>query len=430
MSKEKRTARIFILLFLSLSLLPSMGMLIFGGSKAGANEILAPRPHFVKNGSVNTAYLSDLSAYVSDRFFLRQEAITLRNRLSAGLFATSPNEKVALGRQGWLFYAEPLVSEPLTEREAWCAAENLRLIQEAAEEKGSAFLFVLCPNKSTLCPDKLRSGSPSEDGELLEGLLGEKGVAFCSLYDVLQGREELFYATDSHWNALGAAAAAERILAGLGREASYPAAAFTTDGVHAGDLSEMLYPAAPVTEPAHSYPFTYRYTSAYRAPNDPTITAEGTGSGTLFCYRDSFGNDLHPFLAEDFAASTFSRKAAFDLTGLEADVLLIEIVERNIDHLYTYDHTYPAPARQADISAAVPAAPLTAKTTEAGELTRISGKVEDADCAPLYLLCGGKLYACAPRPDGFSLCLPELAGELSLVYQKAGVMYIAPLTVQ
>lgn len=429
MFQRKGSAALLLILFLALSLVPSVGMMIFGGSRAGANEILAPRPRLrERDGTLNTEFLTDCSDYLSDRFFLRQEAITLRNRLSTDLFATSPSPKVALGREDWLFYAETLEAAPRSDAELWRAGENLKLLQEYAQSRGSRFLFVLCPNKASLCPDAIRSGSPTGDGQRFEQLLDTLEVAHCSLYEVLQGREELFYHTDSHWNGKGAAAAADAILAELDMEGGFARGPFTEGAGHAGDLSEMLYPAAPAVETDYSYPFRFTYTSKYKAPNDPLITAEGSGKQTLYCYRDSFGNDLHPYLAESFAASTFSRKTAFDLTGETCDVLLIELVERNISYLSRYEHTYPAPERSIELST-VEGEPLTAKRSEAGALIRLSGELAGYDPAPLYLRVGGQLYECAPTESGFTLCLPELSGEAALIYQLDGVRYAAPLTI-
>ena len=337
------------------------------------------------------------------------------------LFSTSPNEKVTLGKKDWLFYAETLSGEALSDRELWCAAENLRLLQEYAQSRGSEFLFVLCPNKSTLCPEAVKSGTPSADGARFEALLTDAGVSHSSLYPALTGRTDCYYRTDSHWNGKGAALAADAIFASLGRGTDFAAGPFTEGGGHAGDLSEMLFPASPTVETDYTYGFTYRYTSNYHGPSDLTIAAEGEGSGSLFCYRDSFGNDLHPYLAEGFQSAVFSRKTAFDLTEPDADVLLIELVERNIEYLYTYDHAYPAPVRDAKIEAEKAEA-IECSVSQAGALTRVSGKLEDADDAPLYLLSGGTLYECAPRPDGFTVCVEEFGGG-SLLYRQGGQYY-------
>lgn len=430
MSVKKQATYVFLFLFLLLCLTPSLGMLIFGSSKPAANELRTPKPAFTEeDGSFNLDYFSQLSDYLCPRLFLRQEAITLRNLLSVKLFATSPTEKVSLGRGDWLFYSETLHDDPLSERELWCAGENLRLMQEYTESSGKRFLFVLCPNKASVCPASLVNENSFSDGLNLENKLDELGVSYSSLFYTLYDREDFFYHSDSHWNGLGAAAAADVILAALDRPSHYGEGSFTPGEGHSGDLSAMLFPASPQVEQDWLYPFTFRYTSHFQSPSDPTITTESDGSGSLFCYRDSFGNDLHPYLAESFATAVFSRKADYDLMQPEAELLLIELVERNIDYLYRYNHTYPAPERELTFDTEA-APPVEASVSEAGTLIRISGSLNVFDDAPLYLLTGDKLYECAPKPTGFTLCLPDFNGEAKLIYQQNGLFYAAPLHIK
>ena len=115
---KSKAAFLFILLFLLICLVPSAGMLFFGPSGALANEIPARTPEPVQEGKPNMAYLTELTDYVSDTFFLRRELITGYAGLKA-LFGQSADEDVVTGRDGWLFYGDEMAdyagSEPLTE---------------------------------------------------------------------------------------------------------------------------------------------------------------------------------------------------------------------------------------------------------------------------------------------------------------------------
>ena len=75
---------VLIALFLALSLLPSLGMIVFGASESSANEILASKPAIVtKDGRFNAKILSDVSDYIADRFAFRQNFVTAWSRLNA-----------------------------------------------------------------------------------------------------------------------------------------------------------------------------------------------------------------------------------------------------------------------------------------------------------------------------------------------------------
>ena len=352
--KKRILSLLFIVLFFAACLVPSVGLALTGGSPAGANEALAPKPRVQnRDGSFNADVLSDLSAYVDSRFSLRQESITVWAALNAALLNTSATEDVLLGSDGWLYYAPTLPdytrTEPMTDEELWSAAQTLYLIQEAVEAKGGQFLFTIAPNKNSLydghMPSLPREDAPS-DAERLAVLLEEMGVHYLDLFAVFRAQgEELYFPTDSHWNGKGAALAADAILAALGREGGYFAGDFDT-GTHTGDLYEMLYPAGTDTDPDYVYAPGFTFTASSQNPDNITITTESpAGQGELLLYRDSFGRNLYPYMAERYAAATFSRRTSYDPAPLpEGGDLVIELVERNLRYLNIY-----APALTEDI---------------------------------------------------------------------------------
>ena len=203
---KSKAAFLFILLFLLICLVPSAGMLFFGPSGALANEIPARTPEPVQEGKPNMAYLTELTDYVSDTFFLRRELITGYAGLKA-LFGQSADEDVVTGRDGWLFYGDEMAdyagSEPLTEREVFAAANNLSLMQEYAEGEGAEFLFFIAPNKSSLYPEYLQgypAAQTERNAERLMKELTERQVAYTDLSEVFLSEETLLYfAPDSHW---------------------------------------------------------------------------------------------------------------------------------------------------------------------------------------------------------------------------------------
>ena len=106
-----------------------------------------------------------------------------------------------------------------------------------------------------------------------------------------------------------------------------------------GDLYQMLYPTGKgrETELVYGPGFTYTTASDPRGGNAITIrTSSESGSGRLYCRRDSFGIALYPYLAEAFESAEFSRSSDWSVesfTGLGADTVILEIVERNIPTL-------------------------------------------------------------------------------------------------
>ena len=416
----------FIGIFFVLCLIPSAGMLLWGESKAGANEILAARPSFTeRNGSFNYDVLSDFSDYMADRFALRQELVTGWARLNAALFHRSTAEDVTLGSDGWLYFTPTLDNytgaNPMSDRELWSAARTLYLMQEYVESREGDFLFTLAPNKNSLYRENMPDYTILTEygnAEKLAELLADMEVNHANLFKAFdESAEVLYFKGDSHWNGKGAALAADVLLAGLGREnPGYYAGQFASAAPHLGDLYEMLYPAGKETEPdfAPANGFTFTYTSPSSDPDAITLTTENPAAdGSLLCYRDSFGRNLNPYLAEQFAEATFSRKNNYDLTPMaDGGCVLVELVERNIHYLNRYSPTFPAPVRETETElATVIMAYCGSYTQESGApegYVKLRGDLSeltvDAD-SPIYVQWGEEIFEAIPAPDGFSLTL-------------------------
>lgn len=445
---KKTLSLIFTVLFLAVCLVPGMGLLLTGGADAAANEILPAAPVIAADGEFNPDVLAETAAYVNGRFSFRLEGITAWAKLNAALFHTSTAENVLLGRDGWLFYA-PTIHDytgdaPMTARELYCAARTLYLLQEYAENRGGGFLFTAAPNKNTLypeyMPERTRLGGAS-NMDALYALLDGMGVSYLDLREVFarpsgpscllrdelahQG-EPLYFKTDSHWNARGAALAADALLAALGRESDYFANTVSTGNTHRGDLYEMLYPAGRELEEDFTYAPGFSFTANTENPDRVTITTESGGSGALLCYRDSFGRNLYPYLAESFASAEFSRRNEYTAATLpEGGTLVIELVERNLRYLVEYDSLAPAPERDASfVAGAAPGSGCAVLTESAGTegYTVFSGTwdgVTPDDMSNVYVLSGGALYEAVPRPDGFIVSLPD-GSAVDAVYAAAG----------
>ena len=249
-------------------------------------------------------------------------------------------------------------------------------------------------------------------------LLDDAGVSRLDLFSAFRAQEEtLYFRHDSHWNAKGAALAADEINRALGRQSAYVTADFSGTEAHAGDLFEMRYPAQTDPETDCVYGGTLRFTreGSDTRPDSITINTAGGGAGNLLMFRDSFGNSLYPYLADSFAAARFSRATAYNLTlaeKLDADCVVIELVERNLRYLLQFTPVMPAPERElaapefvsgtVSLSVCGTAAALKGYTAYCGTLPQA------ADGASVWLLCGDTAYEAFTGGDGsFTAYLPE-----------------------
>lgn len=352
---------LFTTLFIAACLLPGAGMLAFGPSPAAGNETVAAAPRLTKpDGSLNVEVLSEAADWFSQSFGFRRELITADSCLKAGLLHTSSQSLVALGRDGWLYYAETLDdltgADSIAPRQAWCIARSLRLAQDYTESQGAEFLFTVAPNKAGLYPlhlseDLQNSPAPEEYSSPVTAAIEGQGVHYADLFGPLKNQEEeLYFAADSHWTNRGAALAHDVLLDALGLPEG---SAFSKPGeyrpTHRGDLYDMLYPASSRLDLEYEFaqPPEFSYVRPIRDVDDLRIeTASASSNGPLLMFRDSFGNALHSLMAESFSSAVFSRAVPYnmELAGQSgAEYVVIEIVERNLPRLADAPFLMPAP---------------------------------------------------------------------------------------
>jgi len=428
--KKKAFYIAFTAAFLGIALTVALGTLIFGPSKAGANEQLSPKPVLIReDGSWNGDFLSDAAAWYSDRFFLRQELISLNNLLSAKIFRTSGSDSVILGENGWLYYADTLADYSFTNGSADVrgAANNLALMAEYCRENGKEFLFVMAPNKNSLYPEnmprRILQNSKNNRSALFGGLEAH-GVPYVDLFAAFQEEDEvLYFAHDSHWNSKGAALGADLINEALGRQSAYYTDAFAGESAHTGDLYSMLYPAFrdPEGNPVYSGTLEFTYTGSGRSPDSITLETAGQGTGRLLVYRDSFGNLLYPYLADSFGEAYFSRSTVYDLTR-EADFVVIELVERNLEYLLTYVPVMPSPVREVSIrdrmDGTVSVSQTGGKAPEG--CVQWGGTLEERP-ESVCVICGGTAYeAFLLKDGGFAVNVPEGTVPDAVLYTAGG----------
>ena len=432
----------FIAVILLLAVTLSAGTLIFGPAKAGANEQLSKAPVLIKgDGTWNSDFLGDAAEWLADHFFLRQELISAGNWLSANVFKTCGSEDVILGKEGWLFYADTLADfgylEPFTAWEGCAIANNLELMAEYVEGSGRKFLFAVAPNKNSLYPETMPDRA-MENGKsnwmALFGSLEHSGVPYVNLFSAFRAQNEVLYFThDSHWNSEGAALGADVINEGFGIKTDYFSGDFSKTEPHNGDLYEMLYPAFRDSEenPVYGGELHFTYTGNGKSPDSITLETAGTGKGKLLAYRDSFGNLLYPYLADSYGEAYFSRSTVYDLT-MDADFVLIELVERNLRYLITYVPVMPSPVREIAVPEAVKGmvkVEVTKGKAPEGYL-QYKGNLPEWDIpAEIYVICGEEAYeAFLLKDGGFAVNVPGDTAVESVIYIVGGEQKL--LTVQ
>ena len=152
--------KLFITIFLVLCILPSALMLLPRGNNTGANEAAKQMPEFVtRDNKININYLSQFSDWFDHNIGLRNHMISIHNKMISTIFGESAEDKVVLGDDGWLFYAETLDNyrgtNRLSQREIYSISKTLQLMDEYLNATEIDFAFTVAPNKNSLYGDKM-----------------------------------------------------------------------------------------------------------------------------------------------------------------------------------------------------------------------------------------------------------------------------------
>ncbi|MFR6162687.1 MAG: hypothetical protein ACLUJR_06400 [Mediterraneibacter gnavus] len=133
----------------------------------------------------------------------------------------------------------------------------------------------------------------------------------------------------------------------LGREhETYLNVPYELEKSHVGDIDEMLYPFGFELEEEYVYDkeFSFDYVNEVKDNMDAWIqTNNPQKDGSMLMYRDSFGESLLPFVADEIGQGYFSRLVPYNLTQIEElhpQYVVIEKVERNIQDFAKKDSNH------------------------------------------------------------------------------------------
>lgn len=326
------------------------------------NRVLAQKPAWPRRVQDIAAFRKAADAYVVDNFPARAHLIALLNRIRM-LAGVSGSARVIVGRDGWLFFDDdshlgaarnkPALTGP--QIRGWLMTLAGR--SEYARLRGAVYLVVTPPYKETIYPEHgpYWYAGPAADraGVVLPDLAAATGAGeVLSLHPAVSAAtrrgEKTYSLHDTHWSGYGAYAgysALMRRLHAMGlTEGPLPLSAFQritpTGRGRPRDLAMMLGVASLVDldhphfeNPAAQAKVRTVYLTPSRDWMSPQILDTGeVGKPVLMLSRDSFSNEMLPFLYSHFSRIVLSHNQdGFwrpDLIDrFKPDVVISEVIE-------------------------------------------------------------------------------------------------------
>ncbi len=363
MKTSYRMFDIVLIVSFLVSLFLPLVTLRFEQASASEKRSLAPFPPWPGNANEIAAFPAAFEKWFDDHFGYRHRLVQAYHLMCLAL-GTTGSGRVLLGKDGWLFYTDPKDgnnqedyrrTDPLTSDEL----ERWRLVLETKtawlKSRGIIYLFIVVPNKHTIYPEYYSSrvrvlGARSRLDQLMEALKGSDIPVLDLREPLLRAKAlgRLYHKTDTHWNDLGAALAANVILDKLFSvmpfkgESGYGLQDFLWRSTEGGDLARMLSLSriltenqVPVVRPGVLHCFDLNHEDVLNAEDPELIITSCRSNGkSALIFRDSFFTRLRPFVSEHFSRTVYTT-ALPEIETLERmvrdyspDVVLEERVER------------------------------------------------------------------------------------------------------
>lgn len=356
--------------FVLLLLLPSFDQ-IWGFSKefrSTEKRILAPFPTF-RFPHIKT-YIHEFDQYYKENFGWRNALFYVYSNWKLNVLKKSPlPEKVVVGKNGWFYPGNSLNrvvdqyqgNRPLSLSSLRLIATRLANFQKHLAKQNSRLYLVVAPDSYSIYPENLPDYLHKNKASNLD--LFKKYITENTHVPLIDIRNKLlaakkkhlvYYQTDTHWNEYGALTASLAIVDRIrqdypqipeGRLTDYQIESVKGVG---GDLSAML---ALDEEYIDSVVYRIRPLPAIAAwqvqsvPDQhgklPSSRFIGKQSNLpkLLLIGDSFSFNMNSFIPNYFGNTYIVRSNEFNqvLARTEQpDIVIVEIVERNIDLLARY----------------------------------------------------------------------------------------------
>ncbi len=345
----KKIQMIFLLIGMAVCLIPFAGMAFRPTNETTENRTMTEFPSLkAEGGGLNRQFPGQFEKWFNEHFAFRNELVSADSKIMGTVFQTSAVDSVIYGTDDWLYYRSTLGdyqgTNRMNSRELYNLEHNLSIVKEWTEDKKVELLLTVPPNKNTIYGEHMpyymsTIVDPAHTVDELPALCDRIGLNYADLVQLFREQKEVLYLKrDSHWNNKGALLAYNEIMGKTGRQfETYEDASASRSADTDGDMNRMLYTFYGEKEMNYSYNISpaYSYVTDTKSVEDAWIETTVPGKeGTLVMFRDSFGNTLLPFVADQFGKAYFSKESPYRLQKVveeqKPDLLIIEKVERNL----------------------------------------------------------------------------------------------------
>jgi hypothetical protein len=326
------------------------------------NRTMTPWPGVVPARAFPAAF----EQAFADRFGGRETLLKVHNRARVRVFGVPAASNVLIGRDDWLYFLGEDGTAldryyrgtlDVSDAQLRAVVAELRRRNAFLAAHGIPYIVMISPDKSTLYPEHLpawatRLTTRTPLDRLVDAIRADGSVRFVDVRDALRAakaHERVYFATDSHWNLLGAAIAYRELMRELAdalapRQLQIAPVAlppYVPDvDVYRGDLARLTGDPDRFGEPDYAplgkvlaAPQTRcaKRTDVEQNNGFEWYACDRAGLPRAIVYRDSMAIPLIPLLAENFSRSVYVGSRQLDpgfVLRERPDVVIEQMVER------------------------------------------------------------------------------------------------------
>lgn len=366
---KKKLSFLYCIIFVIMIILPPITIYIFGGKdqENSENREMTKLPNLTLENIGE--YPKEYDKYYEDNMPFRSYLIYAKGFLDLKLFNQSPNDKVIIGKDGWLFYhpngtdgdtiADYQGTKLYTDEQLTMMKNNLLHSKEALEKQGRELVILIAPNKESMygsefLPDYYeRNFGITKADQVVNYLRENTDITVVYSKETIENAKKeypqyTYYCEfGTHWNYLGAYLGAKDLLNEFNIHLPQidSISINNAEGTDRG-LVDMMGLTGLLTNDTE-----YEITG-FPGSNDITefgthdqwkFNANDVDERKVLLVGDSYAKWLVPFMSSQFSSYySFHRNNYSNdlLIEQDPDIVVFEVVERYMGQLINFDKFY------------------------------------------------------------------------------------------
>lgn len=354
---RSRIDRLLIIVFVAIVILPQIIFWFVNNEtievSTTENRKLNSKPKF--EFATITSYPQNFDNYYNDHLPFRNELREIWTNLNYELFNTTVDNRVLIGKDGWLFYRGDQTIEQTrgvinyTDKEKEDILSKLQNNVDKLKENGIETYVLVLPNKENVYKEKLPNNiSIEKDRTKAEKLIDY--IKQNSDINIVYPKEELVEAKekyqvyrkyDTHWNKVGACIGTICLQRAIDSNFSYSLEDITIEEIEEKDLNDLANFASLNEElfeniiRVSNFNTEVEYTKVEGSKYEEYVSNSKNDKTILFI-GDSFRTDMVEYLSKLYKRVIFVHRDHYTKSSIEEispNIVVIETVERYSDSI-------------------------------------------------------------------------------------------------